>query len=135
MPDTAVTTPTNFEEKMKARIKESIGDLITDEELKRLLDKAMQEVFFAPTKVKVNSWETKEGPSLLHSLVKELIEPSMKEAISVWIAQHPEEVAKAIDTVLTNGVGEAVMAAITSQFHSKLWAFGESLKQQMMTSR
>lgn len=118
----------NFEEKMKDRIKESIGDLITDEELKKLLDAAMYDVFFKPIKVKVSSWETKDGPSYLQGIVKELLDEKVRSVIKDYIDNHTEDVEKTIKTVVENGIGAAMMAAINSMFSTQIYQFQSNIQ-------
>lgn len=118
----------NFEEKMKDRIKESIGDLITDEELKKLLDAAMYDVFFKPSKVKVNSWETTDGPSYLQAIVKELLDKTVRSVIKDYIVNHTEEVEKTIKTVVENGIGAAMMSAFSSMFSTQFYQFQSNVQ-------
>lgn len=121
----------NFEEKMKDRIKESIGDLITDEELKKLLDAAMYDVFFKPSKVKVNSWDTKDGPSYLQGIVKELLDEKVRAEIALYINEHTEEVDKTIKTVVENGIGAAMMSAMNSMFSTQMYQFQSNVEQAL----
>lgn len=124
---TAITESKTFEEKMKERIKESIGDLIGDEDLKKLLDAAMYDVFFKPSKIKVNSWDTKDGPSFLQEIVKELMEVKVREAIQEYVNTHADEVNKTIDDVVAEGVGSAMIKAMHTLFQKDLWTLQSNI--------
>ena len=112
----------SFEEKMKDRIKDSIGDLITDEQLSLMINRSMEEVFFKPTKVKSKQYPYAEeaGPVMLHELIKELLVPEMQVAVKGYIAEHKDEVLKQIDLIIRNGAGKIFMDAITNQMFMPL---------------
>lgn len=74
--NTAVTTPQSFEDRMKDRIKESIGELITDAELSELVKRGIDQAFFTE-RTENNGWNTTKVPSLMSSIVKDL----MKERV------------------------------------------------------
>lgn len=120
-----------FEEKMKDRIKESIGDLIGDEDLKKLLDAAMYDVFFKPSKVKISSWESKDGPSFLQEIVKELMEEKVRDEVRAYINSHEDVVNKIVSDIVTEGVGLAMMRAMSSIFQSQMYTFEANVRNQL----
>ena len=127
----AIVENKTFEEKMKDRIKESIGDLIGDEDLKKLLDAAMHDVFFKPSKIKVNSWDTKDGPSFLQEIVKELMEDKVRDAVQVYINTHTDEVNKIIEDVVTEGAGMAMVKAMNQLFSNQMYMFQSNIANQL----
>lgn len=130
---TAVVENKTFEEKMKARIKESIGDLIGDEDLKRLLDSAMQDVFFKPSKIKINSYDYKDGPSFLQEIVKELMEPIVREQIKQYINTNQDTVDKVIGEVVQEGVGMSMVKAMHSLFQQDLYTLQNNIHNRLVT--
>lgn len=130
-----ITSGNTFEERMKARIKDSIGDLITDEDLTKLINRGVEEVFFKKTTIKTNSWDTKEGPSLLESIVKELLEDQVKDAVKVYLKDNSETVNRSIESVLQEGIGKAVIAAMNQNFQSSLYNFQAQIAQQLSSMR
>lgn len=131
----AIATGNTFEDRMKARIKDSIGDLITDEDLTKLINRGVEEVFFKKTTIKTNSWDTKEGPSLLESIVKELLEDQVKDAVKVYIKDNSETVNKTIEAVVQEGIGKSVIAAMNQNFQSSLYSFQAQIAQQLSNIR
>jgi hypothetical protein len=129
---TELTTPKTFEEKMRDRIRESIGDLMSNEDLKKLLDRAVEENFFKE-KVVMSEWgrEQSRKPALLIGLVKELLAERMNEVIKQWLADNEEQVKKTLDEVVKMGVGGAYIAALNSQFSSQLLSLQIGLEQQI----
>jgi len=121
----------SFEEKMKARIKESIGELITDKELSELVHRSVDEIFFKPTKIK-DGFNYKEGPSLLNGLIKERLTPQVEKEIKQYINSHPKEVIKAIKEVVTLGIGKALLEALHLQFQNALFDLQHNIENTIV---
>lgn len=128
---TVIAENKTFEEKMKDRIKESIGDLIGDDDLKKLLDAAMHDVFFKPSKIRVNSYDYKEGPSFLQEIVKEEMEAKVRDVVKEYVNTHEDEVNKIINDVVSEGVGTAMIGAMNQLFRNQLFAFQTNITQQL----
>jgi uncharacterized hydantoinase/oxoprolinase family protein len=120
----------NFEQKMMERIKDSIGDLITDEELKRLINTGMDRAFLQKKTVS-DGYRTKEMPSFLEEVVKELLEEKVHDAISVYIKEHADEVLNVVDKVVQTGLGNAMLNAINMQFQSQMYQFQSNIQHQL----
>ena len=120
-----------FEEKMKDRIKESIGDLIGDDDLKKLLDAAMNDVFFKPSKIKINSYDYKDGPSFLQEIVKEEMEGKVRDIVKEYVNSHEDEVNKIINDVVSEGIGVAMIKAMNILFQNQLYAFQGNIANQL----
>jgi hypothetical protein len=130
--NTELTTPKTFEEKMRDRIRESIGDLMSDADLKKLLDRAVEENFFTE-KIITNSWGCEESrkPALLQGLVKELLHERMDAVISQWLKDNEAVVNQAVADVVKMGVGGALVASLNHQFQMQLSNFQMNVEQQL----
>ena len=60
-----IATTKSFQDRMKDKIREGIGDLLTDDDLKVLIDKGIDDVFFT-TRYTGESYNRKEHPPLIH---------------------------------------------------------------------
>lgn len=112
-----LTPMQTFEQKVKDRLVKDIGDLIPDEALKALVDKAMDNAFFEPQIVMEGTgYQQKQvsKPSVFEQTVKELLEPLLREQIKLWICDNEETVLKNIQQFLDRGVEHALMGALTS---------------------
>ena len=128
---TEIMIPQTFEEKMKDRIRESIGELITDKELTELVRKSIDRVFFTPTEIG-DTYHRKAGPSLLNGLIRELLTPQVNEAVQEYIKDHPDEVSKVIKEVLSMGMGNALVTAISSQFQGALFNLQSNIETTIL---
>ena len=120
----------NFQERMINRIREDIGQLMTDEELSKLVERAMEEIFFKPEVEKRGFHETTKPP-WLHNFVKELLEKKVEAAVGKYVDEHEDEVRQALKEVMQEGVGTAVLRAIASKFSSDMVVFEQSILQRL----
>jgi len=129
---TAVTVPTTFAERMKERIKDSIADLMTDEELSKLVERATEEVFFKKDKITDSYGRlTETKPSFLHSIIKELLEEQVRLEVSRYMDNHSQEVMEAISDVIKLGAGEAIIRALNEKFQMDFNNLAMSLQSNM----
>lgn len=129
-----------FEERLFQKIRDSIGELMTEKELKELVDKSVQKLFFDPRKELVkdnryyNSTTEVIKPSKFHELIQELVEPSLKAEIAKWLNEHPEVVKEAIDQALEGGLAQACLRAINAQWQSSFANMQISLQNSLQNA-
>jgi hypothetical protein len=123
----------SFEERMKERIKEGIGDLLSDEEVKKLIDRGMEEVFFKPQSSPDprGYGNNKIKPCLLHEIVKESLQPMVEACVKDYISEHKDEVNLAITTELSKGVGTCMVQAMNNIFMGTMFDFKNQIIQQI----
>ncbi len=123
---TEIEKQKTFEERMKARIRDSIGELMTDEELSKIVNKATEEVFFKPLELK-DGYRTKEVPPFSHNIVKELLTDSVRKEVEKYFSENKEDVSKMVKQIIQDGLGKALMNALDSKFQFDLNSFGNNL--------
>ena len=132
MSETAVVPQKSFQEKMRDRIKDSIGELMTDEELKDLVNRGLEEAFFRERKVTTDTWgHTKIQPPFLHEILKELLKESVDKHVSDFIDNHPDDVIKTIREVHSLGIGNAILSAINNKFSMDFIDFQTSIETRL----
>ena len=137
MAENDVVVPKTFEEKLREKIKENIGDLMSNEDLKKLIDASLQTVFFSDRPNPKHNYSSFGGseparlPPLLHELVKELLLPSVKELLVEYFKEHPDVVKDALNNVLVLGIGQAMMQAMSMQFQGQLINFQNKVLNQI----
>lgn len=134
MADEIVVAQT-FEQKMKTKIRDSIGDLISEEELSKMVTRSMEEIFFTvrknPKKDYYNSREPDTLPPLIHEIVQQCLQPAVNSAVNDYVKSHNEEVLQEINKVVTAGVGNAVVTAMNMQFQNQLLTFQTNIVNQL----
>jgi hypothetical protein len=130
---TEIQKEPSFEEKMKARIKDSIGDLLSDEDIKKLIDKGLQDVFFTKPRIKDprDSYKMIDGPTMLEDIIKTCIQPAVEKVVREYVAEHQEEVFTNVQAVVSQGLGTAMFRSIDSMFSSQLLNMQSSIQNQL----
>ena len=133
-----LATTQTFQERLKERIRDSIGELITDEDLQGMIERGVEEVFFKPRyrKVKRNfSTIEEEMPPLIHEMVTELLTEQMNAAIREWLVEHAEEVNQVFATVAREGAGDAVLVGLTRALQPDFQALQHAVEQRLDTGQ
>lgn len=109
---TAITTTAAFQERMFEKIRDQMGDLLTEEDLKRLVESAMQKAFFEP-RTDARGYNT--GPPLFVSMIEKQMQQAVSKAVSDWVAAHPEEVAKVLKETIEAGIFNMMISHFASR--------------------
>lgn len=118
----------SFQERMRTRIKESIGELMTDEELKTLIVRGIDEAFFKEGS-KEAGWRTIATPPLMQSILKELLNEKVTVAVQEYIKENNEWFMEEIKKAFTENLSSTFIRAIHSMFHSALSNFQSNIEQ------
>lgn len=127
-----VVAKKSFNERMKDRIKDSIGELMTDKELSEIVHRAMEEIFFKPMVIK-DGYHSKEAPPFIHQLLKELLTDEVRVAVSEYIGENKEVVLTNIQQVISLGMGKALMDAVSFSFQNDLIVLENNIRQNILS--
>jgi len=125
--NTAVTENTTFQQRMFERIRDQMGELMTDEDLKKMVESAMEKAFFEPSKSYDRWGDNKPGPPLFTTLVKDAMSARVQEAAKAWLDEHPDEVKAVIQESLQGGIVGLLSAYFTGKFQGPLMDLQSSL--------
>lgn len=106
----------SFEEKMMDRIRESIGDLMTDEDLKKILEKGIEKALFQERSVE-GRYSTTKNPSIVDECITKFLQTRMNEEVGKWIKENPEKIEAAIQHTMQMGVAKCVDYALENKFN------------------
>ena len=128
-----ITTKQSFEDRIIDRIKQGIGDMMTDEELKSILSKGVEKVFFEPRFTGVDRWGTMESKrSLCDEVIANHLEQKLREVINEWVKSNPDAMQNAIESTLKASVAEVVMQAINARFEPAIRMTVQNMKSSGM---
>jgi hypothetical protein len=122
-----LATTQAFQERMFAKIRDQMGDLMTDDDLRNLVAAAMQKAFFEPRE-SADRYTTRRLPPLFVELITELMTVQVKTAVTQWVEANPDTVSKAITAAIEKGVHGMVMSSFESKVQSSLTEFENSLR-------
>lgn len=133
--NTAVATPQAFQERMFNRIREQMGDLMTDDELKALLDSAMQKAFFEERVLRDSYGNVRESkPPYFVELVQKELQNKVQVAAQEWMANNPETVEKLIQETIAKGMANLVLDYLSQQAQTPLYTFANELRSRLAGS-
>ena len=128
---TDLTNATTFQERMFERVRESLSELLTAEEAKALVEKAIEQSLFQQEML-YDSYKSRQigvKPSRFEALVKEAVEPAIKTAVTEWLAEHHEEVKASIQGVVEQGIASTVVKVFKDEMSRPLWEMSSKLQQ------
>lgn len=125
--------PKTFEEKLKERIKDSIGDLMSDEDLSKIVDRGIQAAFFEKQRITDRWGATTEHEPLITAVVKSILYDRVKDEVTKWFEEHPTEVMSIINNVIRDGITKVVLNGIDSKLHSSLITLQSNIMQSIKT--
>lgn len=124
MSNNSIEMSKSFNDRMKERVKESIGELLTDEELSSIVKKGVNDLFFEPIYEK-NSWGSsiKVSNPLAVVMLEGLLEEKVKEEVKNYISNNKEDIHKEINKIIENGIFGAVVNTFTNMFKNDFYTF------------
>lgn len=128
---TEIATSKTFQERMFERIKEQMGDLLTEEDLKKMVDAAMQKAFFESVK-NLNSYGSvvSESPSAFITMIKKATEDQVTSAVKEWIKEHPEEITRALNEALEKGMFKMALSYFEQRTYGPMQELVMKLQQK-----
>ena len=127
----AIITAGTFEEKMKARIRQSIGELISDAELAKLVETGIEQAFFARQQKEDSYGRKTTTEPLIYSIVKECFQKPVNDQVVAWFTTNADIVETLIEQSIRDGISKIVLQSLDRKLQSSLFAFGESLQANL----
>jgi len=127
----AIIVAETFEEKMKARIRESIGELISDAELAKLVETGIEQAFFAGQQKKDNYGRIITTEPLIYSIVKECLQAPVNELVIAWFVDNNDVIETLIDQAIRDGISTIVLRTFDQKLQSSLISFGQILQTNL----
>ncbi len=95
-----VTIPETFQTRLERKIQESIGELMTPDDVKRLVEAGIQKALFQKRQTARSNWNGygdrfENRPPLVDELVTKHFQDMMTKAVTEWLKEHPEAIEPA----------------------------------------
>lgn len=123
----------SFQEKMKDRVREGIGDLITDEELKVLIESGIRDVFFKEERVVPTQrfGSATYKPSVIESVLREELGSKMEPIMREWCDNNSKELLEMVKSTIDRDMSEVVLASVNSMFRATMDNFKFSIQNDI----
>jgi hypothetical protein len=133
MSDAPLAKPMTFQERMMDRIKASIGELITDDELRKMVQEGVHKAFFDKRETQ-SSWGHVEFiNSWLEEELRKLLNESVRQMVQDEVNLHTKEVLGMVQKIVQEGAGKAIVAALSDRFTGAMMTMKDSIVQQMIS--
>lgn len=129
--NTAVEPAKTLQEKVGERIREQIGDLMTDEDLKLLVDRALTDAFFKQRREVRQYGQDILHPPAVVELVRDLLKQRVDAAAARWLAEHKDELGKHIDDAIAKGFLGMFTQWLDQQIQNPLMNFANQLRDRI----
>jgi len=132
---TELTKADTFQQRMFERIRESMGEFLSEDDLKELLERTIEKSFFEERIVLSSSYydRDKKKPSLFQELVTEQVQPMVEKAITAWLQDNSEQVTTTIDAVLKDGLLSALSKAIEQKMQIPILNLGTEISNKLLS--
>jgi hypothetical protein len=125
-----IVTTKAFQERVFEKIRADIGNLMTDEELKSLLQQAMQKAFFERV-VESTGWRSAtDTEPVFVTLIRDLMRDRVKVAVDAWMEENKELVSGKVEEALKAGIAGAVLDHLRDRFLVPLQILRTELEQR-----
>ena len=131
-----LATLASLEDRVRARIHESIGDLITEADLEELVKKGIRQTFFEGTTEYVGPQYNRqvETPAMIHKILAELLTERVDKAVDEWIADHEDKVRAIVAACVADGAAKAVLWRFNRVFQSDVDGYSDNSLRNLFGS-
>lgn len=121
----------SLQERVSDRIREQIGELLTDDDLKKLTEAAVKQAFFAPRVLMRDYGREELQPPLIISTVENLLQPAVNAEVAAYLKTHGDEIKKHIDDAVGRGIVTLIQQWLDQRLYGAMVTLGDNIKQQI----
>lgn len=127
-----LTKTASFQDRLMARIKDSIGELMTDEELKKIMERGVEEALFKP-KVQYDNYnrEIKREEPFVEKAVKAFLSEKMDKVVREYLAANTQLFMDSIDKAVRDGIGKCMLEALDNRVNSALYRLRADIEDRI----
>ena len=116
-----------FEQKMFAKIRDQIGDLMSEDDLKKIVDQAMKKAFFEERRTSIG-YRDEIKPALFVEMMEKEFKSQVNSSINAWIKDNQETMEKLVYQIVNDGIFKAVLNALEQRMSYPLNMVVDQLK-------
>ena len=124
----------SFEDRFLDKLKEGMADMMTPEELRKLIERGVDKFLFESRTVKDSgSWSSSyhQVPSLMEELLNAHLAAEMQKACDEYLRAHPEQVKATLDQVFLAGLASALVRALDARCAGMTQGFMEQVLSEL----
>jgi hypothetical protein len=120
----------SFEQKMLKRIQDSIGDLMSDDDLKKIMERGIDAALFQRRRVQRDYGRYDDLPSLVEEATHRFLNDRLTVLIRAWMEDNKGAMEKIVQQTLAAGMGELVLQSLDQRFANAMPFILQQLKSQ-----
>lgn len=126
-----VATTQTLQERVGQRIREQIGNLLTEDDLKKLVETALHEAFFKERREIRQYGQDILHPPAVVEIVKGLLKERVDAAVSAWLDAHKDEFAQHIQDQIGKGFTRMLQDWLDLKLQNSMMQLGENMKSAL----
>jgi hypothetical protein len=131
----AVATTQDFQERVFTRIRDQIGELLSEEDLKKLVESAMERAFFEPLRIKDNWGTVRDQDSPFQKWIVSLVQDRVRAGVADWIKANDAKVQELIEKHAGQMLPNLMAGMFTGMAQASSYAFIQELQNRGMLPR
>lgn len=120
----------SFQERMFAKIRESAGDLLSDEELKKIVIPAIERAFFVPVPQPDNQYAPHE--SVFVTMVRKHLEARIEDVMKEWLKANEDKIQVILNDLVAKGMLNLVQDYLQRQIAFPMQQMMDQLRANLM---
>lgn len=131
-----LTKPLSLEERLVLRIKESIGDIILEDDLREVVKRGSERLLFE-RRVEEQAGYYSNKPSVIHpsvadKIAKEVLGEKMEQEVRCYLKENPEIVREALDAALADGMVGVLRRVVSGLLDNSLYKFQSDIEDRLL---
>ena len=129
---TEIQTSKSFQDKMYEKVRDNIGDLLSDEDLKKIINAAIEKAFFDKVIIPSDSsWGSdREKQSLFVANIRELLKEDVHKIMHEWIEEHKKEVQEIAKEECGRMLLDCIKQYMTGQLQDSFYTLANQLRNK-----
>jgi hypothetical protein len=123
----ALTAQQSFQEKIGDRLRSDIGDLIPDDALAEMVNKAINDMFFTPKEGNPGGYHSAKLPSWFQDEVEKVLHSEMQKHIKKWVHANEYEIESAVKESMTSASGDILAKLVTNAIANAGMSIGDQV--------
>ena len=119
-----------FEQRMTDKMREHVGEMLTDDELKVMVNRTFEKVFFQGEVFTEYGRQTTK-PALAEIMVRSALDMRVKEEIEKWAGSNSGSMERIVRELVEKGLSAALMKAVDNAFNMEFHQFVQQVVERI----
>jgi len=126
---TAITPQQTFEQNMKDRIRQDIGELMPDDVLTEMINQGVRSAFLEDRKTHDSYGRSTTKPPWIVDLLVELLDEKMREQTAQWIVDNDQLIIDSFGNRIDERLASSVVKAFDNIFRQQIYELGSRVTE------